>query len=334
MASSKYKAHVIFRRVDSDFMGFDQYIPFSEINDIKVSDESFVIPVDSGMHPTMKQIKSNAHIIYESRYLFFTSKNTHTCRETLIGEIYDSYKAFEFLENYRSNTAKDYYDNSFNLNPTVFIEYIKEYSENISPDTIKLILEFYARFMDRNSGSGFHVQKHGGNIILSYKMNESMKNFTASLILWIFRNTNIMVDCLKNFSSVEKVYFGNLLTYLMKGFLKNPGWVNTSNPSIPMSLFCYNLLKNGDSGYIDPKIIGGPVEFSIRASTPYTIFSYVKDVLIPNVNREDLDSLYEVIDTDNDFYRLIKYTYSLLENTLNKYSKLKIKNNYEEREEL
>ena len=223
---------------------------------------------------------------------------THSCRETLLSEIFQNQKSIDFFEQYNVYFMKQ---SSFRLsNSMVFIKYLTQDYTELTESHIRLMLEFSKKFLTKESNGNFHVQESEGNIVLSYKTESSMRSFTASMILWIFRNKDIMVNCLKKFENQSIVPIKNLWFYLSQKFLENDAWGNDANPNVALSLFCYGVSIYEFSDHYKEEWTSGPATFAYRRFPPSIMWDWMTDVLL-KAFPSGLDESIRLGDCPSDF---------------------------------
>lgn len=233
MASSEYRVSVLAFRLDHDKVDSVSIKPYAPHDKVVDSDpKKFDLRKASTKyhdHATLQEyIKKNPDVDVVRIHGV-----THSCRETLLEEIRSSIETLNHYESYACYKGQS----TLFSNYSVHIEYFEEGGRVLSEERIELILKFSQRFLSRNQGSAFCVQRYKDTIILSYKNTDSIRDYTASLILWLFRNTEIMENCLENIkeTSSPKVLFN----YLAKNFLRFSSWGNSANPVILLSAFSY-----------------------------------------------------------------------------------------------
>ena len=198
---------------------------------------------------------------------------THSCRETLLGEINTSLETLNHYENYDVGYKRK---RQRLCNYSVHIEYFEENGSSLSEERIQLILKFAEKFLSIKIGSPFFVQRYKDSIILSYKNSDAIRHYTASFLLWLFRNAAIMQNCLEN---IEKLDSQRILwSYLSKEFLNNPSWGNSANPAIALSAFSYYCTLSAYT-YIEFGMFTGPATFAQRAIAANYLMDWVENMV-------------------------------------------------------
>jgi hypothetical protein len=103
----------------------------------------------------------------------------------------------------------------------------------------------------------------------------------SSVLMWIIRNDNILDWCIESsYSSFRKLLYG-----LSQAFLDNEDWGNSSNENLLLSLFCFHIAEN-DVPVIENIVIDGPVTYAGKFITSYTMFNYIRRVILPLIIKQ------------------------------------------------
>lgn len=274
MASSSYRANVVaFRMNPRSMLSLSANVFTSDLGKLWESDErKFDLSIRNGVFYAHAALSNYVETSPNVGILRFYGTN-HDCRETLLSEIRAGLKVLEHYNEY--NVGYERSETKF-VNPTVFIEYFEQYGADLHEDRIQLILSFAERFLHHEGGAGFSVKRHGKSIILSYRNVDEPRHYTASLILWIFRNTEIMEDCLKNVNTSESK--DKLWDYLSESFLKNSSWGNEANSVTALSLFSYYYIQS-KYGTTSSVPFNGPVNFSQNGIPIDIVLGWIEKVL-------------------------------------------------------
>src|SRR5688572_4769506 len=262
MASSQYRVKNVSLRLAGDFSNspvIRYNSPVSSV--IEEHDRKIVVINDRNPMNIHADLMSKMDLSRSSptNAIVFSGGN-HSCRETMIGEIFAAKETMDFFEKrevHFTQASSQRYGNMCS-----FIEYYQQDGYSLSPERIELIMEFYQRFLTQESSSPFYVQEYDKNIYLSFKHTVISRVYAASLLLWCFRNVDIMSDCLKKFP--RKTHIGQLFEYLSHAFLKNEDWGDGENPTGLLSLFAYGFLQPRAIDHSERTNFNGPATFATR----------------------------------------------------------------------
>lgn len=226
----------------------------------------------------------------------------HICRETLLSEINCSLDTFSFLDKFDWHHKK--IQGAKYANYVVFIRYMAEGDDYLSKGHRELCMEFYRKFLGRESGSNFFVQESGSEIILSYKdIGDITKQYMASFILWIFRHHSIMKHMLEKYKDSTTILMSRWLEYISLQFLRNPYWGDYANPAIMLSLFAWGQSHVSTGTKLRVEMHNGPATFAQDAYTPYIMRNWMEKVVLvayPNkINTDNSGLRYCNDDTKN-----------------------------------
>lgn len=301
MATSKYRAYIFVKKYDSDYgkflkdnpTEFSQHIRETPILTINNSRES--MPATGAQQ--FADFVNNEKFPYE---VGFTFSINHTCRETLLGEL--------FLELQMLNFYNDQYGVKYRF-PMIFIEYFLESGNILEQQRIDLAMNFANNFLREST---FHLQVSEKSLILSFSPSDDYMVFTASLLLWIFRNMDIMSYFTETAQDTKNLRFSYFMRKLSTLFLEHSSWQDEANPGVALSLFCYMIFRGIPSLSINPVLISGPSRLAQQCVQPYLLQDYVEQIIHPLVNQENLKILPGFADCDDNLRIALNRHHSLL----------------------
>lgn len=220
---------------------------------------------------------------------------THSCRETLLYSLHRSL----------SEISK----HSYLSKAQVFVEYLQEGSSKLSDSHIEKILKFGEVFLEsRRNIDEFSVAKTASNSIVLTMYEDSERSMTAlcvlSMILWIFRNQNILDDVLEKFSSGKKSYLKPLFQYMAVRFLEESGWGDMSNQNLYMSVFCY-FVSTGEVLRQNYKwFVNGPESAGKMGIPVESLVGYIKNIYAESGYGLNFGKIPNRVSTTSDFYIL------------------------------
>ncbi len=192
------------------------------------------------------------------------SVGTRSCREVLVRRI--SYNIREALE----ARIYDSYEN-----PKAIIYYM-------DPPTAEGYKEALKEFGDKffvGYANQFSLSTENG-VKLIYSVNYTQYTvdvWTISLLLWIFRNPNILFSIVKEFHERNVGAINVLFSYLSKAFLENPSWGDGDNSALALSLYCYALYKSKRLSY---ESADGPASAATHGVHTRTLIEYIRNVFM------------------------------------------------------
>lgn len=216
---------------------------------------SSIFPVDSIFHFRMKggwgrfmedvwdkSMKDTVCVVLDSEI---------TCRETLVYYIRTVHSLF-----YSSGSAS-------NMKIIVDI-FADSYAPVRGFDKFK---EIFDKFKLQNLGMDYYITSEStSRIVIALEAPHQHRLwYLASAFAYVMRKEEIL-DALLEYEITSKS-FGNFLSTTMlkllsEGFLKNPGWGNSSNSTLGLSIFFYMASQN-DMCF---SMMNGPSNFGLRVS--------------------------------------------------------------------
>lgn len=218
----------------------------------------------------------------------FSRVSSHTCREALLHTMSEIQHAISQNSSYSGST---------------FMVELRNLDE-IGQEVIR---RFSEKFLTRNGW--ISVKENAGATYVVFRADEA-NNFMPSMyrlsfVLYLFRNTGLLEDCLEN---VKVGNFHNLCGYLYNAFLEHPEWGDGANPAVMLSLFAFAVTV-GDNFGGGNYYVNGPVNAAGKLVSAPTVIRYVKEVFVKKYN---WTKVINYVGPTSGFNRTLMYEFSKL----------------------
>lgn len=264
---SRYKSSVIF----CNSAKFRENI---ESFDILKKSKSLMFSDRNSFMSESKDIQKN---LYNKNltYLYIKS-DERSCRESLIDDIHDILVKTKTPVGLTGSVS--------------LVEYLGEDGKPLTKSHLEKIKKFSQIFL-KSRFCQFKLTVRENFVVLACEHNEEFiltELWTISLFLYLFRNENILDEIVKRYRSTSRL--SALYTYLIEEFLRNPGWGDSSNPAMALSLFCYTVRDS--KGFLESiRFKQGPVNAVKNLSELGTLLDYIKDEILPILDEIQINKL-------------------------------------------
>lgn len=193
--------------------------------------------------------------------------NDHTCRETVLNRINEAVRKYNGANNYTPQVA--------------YLRYHKEAYSPLSATKLEMIREFGERVIDDD----YAIVVGEDSVTLGIQIksiSEALSRMlsTASWLMWIFRNDEILDYSVKYAQKRQGLSIKDFMLHMAHQFPLHENWGNDSNENIALSLFAFMVGSGHDPRF--PELhFNGPNNFALCNIEANTILRYTKKVLIP-----------------------------------------------------